>query len=446
MLSILALLCNVLLMTWLFVKDGKERPMPSRASWIALTWIMLIGSRYISGWFGVNVEVESPDELVEGSPLDRLAFVALIASAAIALLIRKPAWTRIYNRNHWYFFFFIYCGISIFWSDYPFVSFKRYIKEFGNVMMALLILTERDPVEAFRAILSRYAHLVIPLSILLIYSIPSLGTYYDDSMTLSYCGVATNKNKLGVITFVCSIFLIWDAIHYRALLSPRTEWTNWVLLMMAAWIVYIAHSATALVCIVIGTLLLIVMKLPFGGKQLSYMAVSSVAAAAAIMWGILFHPEAIGVVAEGVGRDSTFTGRTELWIDLLQERVNPLVGTGYQSFWLGERAESLWEKYVFHPTQAHNGYLETYLNGGVFGVGLLIAMMVATGRKLRGVIEVERNFGILLVAFIITAVLYNCTEAMISRLSLLWFVVTIAALYAPLHEGFMYRDGGKEPT
>lgn len=440
MLSKLVLLSNILLIAWLFVRDRKLRPMPSKASWIALLWIVIIGSRYLSGWLGLNLELDSPEELVEGSPLDRSIFLILIVSAAVALLFRKPIWAKVINMNRWYFAFFIYCGISIIWSDYPFVSLKRYIKEIGNVLMVLLILTEKDPVQTVRVVFARYVHLVIPLSILLIYSIPSLGMYYDDNMLPSYCGVATNKNKLGVITFVSVLFLIWEIIHFRDADGKNRDcfdtFGNWVLLLLAGWLIYIAHSATALVCVIVGAFLLLLMKLPFVVKHLSYLGFCSLLASITIIFAMYRFPEAVGLVAEGLGRDSTFTGRTELWMDLLREPVNPVVGTGYQSFWLGSRADNLWDKYLFHPIQAHNGYLETYLNGGVVGVGLLLAMIVATGGKLKRVLLIERSFGILLVVFIITATLYNCTEAMISRLSLLWFVITIAALYSPMTPEF----------
>jgi O-antigen ligase len=435
MLSKLVLLSNIFLIAWLFVRDRKLRPMPSKASWIALLWIVIIGSRYLSGWLGLNLELDSPEELVEGSPLDRSIFLILIVSAAVALLLRKPIWAKVINMNRWYFAFFIYCGISIIWSDYPFVSLKRYIKEIGNVLMVLLILTEKDPVQTVRVVFARYVHLVIPLSVLLIYSIPSLGMYYDDNMLPSYCGVATNKNKLGVITFVSVLFLIWEIIYFRDADGKNRHCSdtfgNWVLLLLAGWLIYIAHSATALVCVIVGAFLLLLMKLPFVVKHLSYLGFCSLLASITIIFAMYRFPEGVGLVAEGLGRDSTFTGRTELWMDLMREPVNPLVGTGYQSFWLGSRADNLWDKYLFHPIQAHNGYLETYLNGGVVGVGLLLAMIVATGGKLKRVLLIERSFGILLVVFIITATLYNCTEAMISRLSLLWFVITIAALYSP---------------
>lgn len=437
MLSQLALFGNILLVAWLLARDRKLYPMPSKASWLTLLWILIIGSRYISAWFGVDTELDSPDDLLEGSLLDRNIFLLLIICGAVTLFFHRPVWGAILKSNRWFLAFFVYCGISIMWSDYPFVSLKRYTKEIGNVIMALIILTEKDPVQAIRAIFARYVHLVIPFSIVLIYCFPSIGTYYDASLLLSYCGVATNKNKLGVITFVSGLFLVWELIHIGGADGKKPDWPKLysccALLLMVVWLTYIAHSATALVCIIVGTGMLFLMKFPFFVRNVGYLGIYSLMLAVSMILLLYSFPNIIDAVPEMMGRDKTLTGRTDLWIDLLREPINPILGTGYQSFWLGTRTDDLWDKYLFHPTQAHNGYLETYLNGGLVGVGLLLAMIVATASKLKKVLLLEKSFGILLIVFILTAVLYNCTEAMISRLSLLWFVICIAALYSPAH-------------
>ena len=66
------------------------------------------------------------------------------------------------------------------------------------------------------------------------------------------------------------------------------------------------------------------------------------------------------------------TGRTGIWQTVLNEPNNPLLGTGYASFWLGERLQRIWALYPRTPLlQAHNGYIEVYLNLGMVGVALL---------------------------------------------------------------------------
>ena len=65
-----------------------------------------------------------------------------------------------------------------------------------------------------------------------------------------------------------------------------------------------------------------------------------------------------------LGEDTTLTGRTDLWEDLEKIEVNPIVGVGFESFWVGERIAPLWERYWWHPNQAHDGYYEMFLNLG----------------------------------------------------------------------------------
>lgn len=421
---------------WHFIRDQKLRPMTSWGLWVTLPWIMLVGSRSLFSWSGGQIDDLSTDTdtLLEGSPLDRNTLILLIVLGALTLWRRKPDWHKIMDSNRWFFVFFIYCGISIIWSDFPFVSFKRWIKELGNIIMVLIILTETNPVQATRAVFARYTYFAIPLSVALIILFPDIGSYMGSDMETLYGGVATNKNTLGIITFICGLFLIWDMFHVRSADGRKSDMpdilSRVLLLMMVAWLIYLAHSLTSLVCLILGTGILLFMKFPSFRRQFRFFGVYSLVAGYVVF--ILYYSGILQVLVKISGRDMTLTGRTDLWADILRESINPLVGTGYQSFWLGTRADFLWEKYYFHPTQAHNGYLEIYLNGGWIGVLLLMAMIVATGSKLKKSLLLERSFGILLVAFLVTAVCYNWTEARFSNLNLLWVLLSLAALYNPL--------------
>ena len=74
----------------------------------------------------------------------------------------------------------LYCFISVVWSDYPFISFKRATKIFAHPIMALIVLTEPDFKEALTRLMKRCAYVVVPVSILWIKYYPQLGTTYDD--------------------------------------------------------------------------------------------------------------------------------------------------------------------------------------------------------------------------------------------------------------------------
>ena len=81
-----------------------------------------------------------------------------------------------------------------------------------------------------------------------------------------------------------------------------------------------------------------------------------------------------------MGRNPTLTDRTEVWSVILNQAGNPWVGTGFESFWLGPRLDRIWSIYSWHPGEAHNGYIEIYLNLGWTGL-VLLAVVIATGYR-----------------------------------------------------------------
>src|SRR5437762_5696652 len=65
-------------------------------------------------------------------------------------------------------------------------------------------------------------------------------------------------------------------------------------------------------------------------------------------------------VSEALGRSSTLSGRTELWAQLLKFHTNPIFGTGFESFWLGDRLQRLAEIYWWHPrSEEHTSELQS---------------------------------------------------------------------------------------
>ena len=70
--------------------------------------------------------------------------------------------------------------------------------------------------------------------------------------------------------------------------------------------------------------------------------------------------------------------------------------------------------------EAHNGYIEVYLNLGLIGVGLVAAVLIAGYLNSIRVIQREREFGGLVLAFTAVAVVYSITEAGFRMMSPTW--------------------------
>jgi len=136
-------------------------------------------------------------------------------------------------------------------------------------------------------------------------------------------------------------------------------------------------------------------------------------------------------LVEKLGRDPTLTGRTELWGQVLKLTPNPVLGTGFESFWLGERLEKLWSIYWWHPNESHNGYLEVYLNLGWIGVVLLALLLVTGYRSVIRLLSREPEAGRICLAYFFVGVAYNFTEAAIKTTGLVWIAFMLAITFLP---------------
>jgi O-antigen ligase len=138
-----------------------------------------------------------------------------------------------------------------------------------------------------------------------------------------------------------------------------------------------------------------------------------------------------GRYSEALGRGSELSGRTLLWTHLLEVDINPVLGTGFESFWLGKRPEQLEGIFFYIPNEAHNGYLETYLTLGSIGLFLLIGLFIATFWKIRH--ELFRNFewARFRLGFLAAIILYNWTEAAFKTVSAIWFIFYVIAMEYP---------------
>ena len=427
---IVALFLTVAFVVFLFRRDIRERPDVTSALWVPLIWFLIICSRQVSEWlntFGLHAGAIT---LEEGSPLDRCIYLGLIAAGTYVLSKRHVQVSEIIRQNQWLTIFFIYCFLAIFWSDFPFVAFKRWIKVLGHPIMALIVLTEPDPLEALTRLMKRCAYVIVPVSILFIKYYPELGRGFDHwTGAPSNNGITTNKNTLGVDCLILGFFFFWHLLQTRSLERGKLRRNELFLtggfLLAIWWLFSMAHSSTALVSFFVGVLVVLILGLRFVDKRfIGTYVVIGVLALLAAEWAFGIYASAIQLL----GKDSTLTDRTLLWSELLKVKINPLFGAGFESFWLGDRFRNFAESRWWQPNQAHNGYLETYLNLGVVGLILLIVLLTATFWKGRRELLTNFQFGRFRLGFLAAVVAYNWTEAAFKNISAIWFVFYIIAL------------------
>jgi exopolysaccharide production protein ExoQ len=430
--SPVALLLTFALIFYLFRRDRPRKGEVSGALWIPLLWILITGSRFVSQWLALRGGGAITDPS-EGSPIDAIYFLSLIVLGWVVLNRRGISLREFASNNRWITAFLLYCLVSLLWSEFAFFGLKRFLKVLGHPIMALLVLTEPNPKEAIRLLFRRCSYVLLPLSLCFIKYFPEYGRGYDEWTGMAYNqGVGLSKNSLGTLCMILAIFLFWDLL--QTLKSKRTTRRRMDVLICVGflgltwYLLRLSSSATSLLCVLIG----ICTILALGWKALDRRRLGIYVSVTVIV--LVLGEQFFGIyaaVVHGVGRNLTLTDRTDVWRAVLQLTTNPLLGTGFESFWLGPRLEKLWALFHWRPIQAHNGYLETYINLGLVGVVLLAGQLIGTFWKIKRDILQRFEIGRLRLAFFLVLLVHNYTEAGFVGIALTWTIFYLIAVDYP---------------
>ncbi len=418
----------------LFLLDEESGLPASWSLWIPVIWLLIAGSRHVSAWLNMSPAV-SVDQYLEGSPLDRVIYALLVAAGGLVLIARRKKVGDILRRNWPLVLFVGYCVVSVLWSDFPGVAFKRWVKSLGDYAIVLIMLTEYNRPRALKRVLSRVGFVLLPLSILFIKYYPQLGRMYASHWdgTQFYVGVADTKNMLGMTCMVFGFAAFWSLLQPTAE-GSRRRWRKLLvhgsMVAMAVWLLLLSNSKTSLICFIAASGVIGAHALFKVARRKLVVHLMS-AAVILVSFTVLFLGIGSGVL-ETMGRDSTLTGRTDIWRAVLDIPVNPLVGTGFESFWLGSRLDKIWSNpELYHINEAHNGYLEVYLNLGFVGLALIALLLIAGYRNVVRSLARDPNVGRLQLGYFLIAVTYNFTEAAIRSTDLVWIAFLIALIAVP---------------
>jgi len=428
----IALLLCILLIFYMLRIDFKHKSNVSSALWIPLIWVMIVGSRPIALWLSPEPVTATQDDYMSGNPIDRTFLIFLIVIGVFILSRRKVNWLQVYKNNSLIIIFIMYSVLSIMWSDFPGVAFKRWIKEIGTIIMILVVLTESNQVQAVKTLIRRCAYVLIPLSVVCIKYYPNIGRSFTPWGEAGFVGVTTSKNMLGVLCLVCGLYFFWNFVTiWRIKNADKIEFYKDILFfIMICWLLIVSNSLTSLICLIIGmcvftTLSIIRRNVRYLGILIFHIVI--------IVAAIQLSVDMIGTFTTSMGRNMTFTDRTKLWEDVLEIGTNPLIGTGYESFWLGDRLTAIWAENWWQPNQAHNGYLEIYLNLGLIGLFLLAGIIVFAYRKIRKMLLSDFDYGRFGISFMVIILAYNFTEAAFKIASIMWLIFLLIIVDIPLN-------------
>lgn len=442
----LALLLGAALIFYAYRTDTKRNGPASKALIWPTLWYLVTSSRALGYWlqtWGIPVPGGSNDP-TDGSIIERFFYGVLTAIGLWILHKRGFKWGETLRRNPWLTALIIFMALSILWSHYPLVSFKRMIKVIGSVVMACVVLTEDDPLRGFSTVLRRSYYVHLPMSIICIKYFRDIGVSFDWFGTAeSWQGITTSKNVLGQVAMLGVVYFFWEVRrHWK-----EYGWKNVDLLylLMAAYLLKGAEksvSMTALsVCLFAMLVFLRLQSLrsrpelvgPFV-KKVFYVTVAAISIVL-IHSVVKFPADSIfGQIITLLGRDITLTGRTDIWRDVYAAASgNPLLGVGFGGFWIGREANIPWNAHMtWILGQAHSGYVDTYLQLGFVGAFLLAGVLFSAMPGMLDSLAEDFDFGCFKLTLFLTIVFVDMTESVYLRGDHhLWLVLMIILWRVP---------------
>lgn len=355
-----------------------------------------------------------PDEAAQDpSRIENRVYWILLFVSCIVLSIKfRPSFfpPHLQSPLIWLSLYLLLAGLSTSWAVAPDASFKRYILAVLVITCVLLpiLLTQQTGtvINDFFACFAVTA--VVNLFALILRPTTELG----------HQGIYTSKNALGLaaaLTFIFAFHQIFGAG------SARRLWAAFIL-VISTLLLLASGSKTSL-----GLAILI----PFVSGSVIAMAVVLRISPAGLLVYFCALIAGIIVISSDMfdfGQDEaltflfgdpTFTSRTTIWA-FAAEMIGrkPLLGWGYQSFWLvGPDAPSVREAPDFVGTMphAHNGYLDTALQTGFLGLALLSLMILSSILAIGKFVHHQPRRAWFALSILLFTVLYNGMETTFVR-------------------------------
>lgn len=290
------------------------------------------------------------------------------------------------------------CMASCAWSVDPLLTIRRAAVLFVTTIIGIY-LGRRYSLRGLQRVVLHALLLLAVLSLVAFLVYP--GAVLDPSHPGTFRGLTEHKNYFG--EFMSILLLTACTYPYPPLSFLLRGALVIVTLLLLVW----AHSATAIVSLLLAMLLIPGLYLMRFRKSQALPAVALICGfqALILLVGSNYQDQ---LLAFG-GKDRTLTGRSEVW-DLVWGSIlrKPLFGYGYDAFWESRQVESsrIVSQLGWHVAHSHNGYLEALLSIGLVGCSVLLFVLIVSLRDASAYVGAKRTLdsfwpGALLLFFLI---------------------------------------------
>lgn len=316
-------------------------------------------------------------------------------------------------------YIFLFIGLSVvscLWSAYKMGSFESSLV-FATATSSGLVLALNYTLEVQ---LNKYfwaLFILIMVNICCIIFLPEIGIVQAEVHLGAWRGIFASKNFLGPV-MVLGALLSWFRFA-----TERCVWA--IACGVAATILVLGSSSKTAFIIYLFIFGVVLLKKILGWlfrkhKKIFYVSLSG------LVSGLLLIALNLDFLLGFVGRDLTFTGRTNLW-PLILENIwqRPFWGYGFQSFWQrhGQDYLDIWASLDWYPHHAHNIFLEICLDSGLIGLVAFLMQLLFNGLRLMRKAVFDWHTEIFFCALYYVFFLgINLTESMMFSQYLFWVI------------------------
>jgi exopolysaccharide production protein ExoQ len=308
------------------------------------------------------------------------------------------------------------------WSQDPLFTFRRSLVLLATTLYAIYFGGRFTIAEQLRLLSWTFA-LVVSSSLFMAILLPHYGVDHG-AFFGAWQGAFPQKNMLA------RAMVLAAAVFYFVRPSALS-WIRWI--GIAASLVLLAASRSVTGVIVFVLMVAAILLFRLARVRLSFL-VPVLSGLGALGMGLtcLVYAGQSNLLAQ-VGRNTTLTGRTDLWGATLTSILQrPWLGYGFNAFWEGMQGASYsvitsvgW--YVRH---AHNGFIDLSLDLGMLGLATFVAgYLVLSKRALQIIRRVPCPASYWFCAFLCFMLLYNLDESSILvQNNIFWIVYTSTAV------------------
>jgi len=315
-------------------------------------------------------------DIVTSNIVNQIVYSYLFLTSIIILLQSKKKTIFLIKKEKFLSLFFLWTLLGIIWSSMPFSSFKIVFRLITINLSILSFLLYKDGYSKILLYIKIFTYTFIILNLVSVLIIPEA----RDPQFLSWRGLTGHKNQLGQVSLIFFLFCI---IFWNSSDTAKDRKIAILFALLSIVLLVGTKSSTSLIGLFVVFLFLSLELLNIIFNRLNiknFISTITIIVFVSVFYILVFFNTLnINIITDVFGKDSTLTGRTELWdVVLNNASTHFLTGGGLGAFWVPANLEmiGLYDEFVWLPNEAHNGYVDLLNDSGLIGLLLFLLVLI----------------------------------------------------------------------